>query len=866
MKSFNWANFEAEFLKSVLYSPQTPVEKRPAHDTDDTNLLAPYMDDVAEYPNRYFFEKYRNEIEFVLLKNNPKLSVMAYNYLTGEKKIAEKMTPVEKAVTLEDLMRRPLSGGLLSAYEKVFWEVGANSVEDTFFTRFDHPVAIDLSEAKAPDIPLYQFQSDAIDALEKDLLNDAKDAGLLVMPTGSGKTRTAVYFLLSKMITAGYQVVWLTHRHMLIEQPAENFYNFSGLVKSADQNAKALRMLCVSGNHAKIRQAEKKDDILVLSVQSAVRSLDFLKRALRKKVIIVVDEAHHTVAASYRKIIDCIRRSPSREVKLLGLTATPVRINERDTAKLTNLFGNNIIYEIDTADLISQGILAEPVFERVDTEYEVIATVDQKKYIQKYGEIGPSLVDKIARSSERNKAIVDRYMADRERYGKTLIFALNVHHCITLCDDLKSLGVRCDFVYSSKNDNAHVIERFRRGELDVLVNINILTEGSDVPDIQTVFLTRPTASEVLLMQMIGRGLRGSGAGGTEKAYIVDFHDKWETFARWLTPQFVLTGEFTETEDVEVQYTYEPLYYLPFSLISDIYNSISYDYAGQPNYNIVLPYGWFSAVDDEGNDITVIVSEEQADGYSAIEKDKEVLCSNSLLTGADLQKYFSGFATPPLVCHLQAYLDNLRLDGNPPVLYLLADRKNFDPVYVAEKIKSENPTYTEMEELMEKAYADYPLAQKMFADISNYKQRVMSCLANKEPPLGAKVEELPIERIPFDRTPHHDLNQLYREVNNEMFGEQELTNRVTWTDKPYKSYFGMYYPETGEIRINKLLDSKDVPAEVIKYLIYHELLHRDYLRHDKAFREKEHMYPDYAEWDSFLDGKLLKFDLGDVWKW
>ena len=547
MKKFNWANFNNDFLKSILYNESTPIEKRPTRNTDDNTLLASFMYKIAEYPNEYFIKKYRNEIEFVLLKNDTGLLINAYNFLTGQKKKLDNISTSTINILLEELIRKPLSTGLSVAYEKVLVMVGADVDKEDFVSRFVNPVAIDLKQAKIPEVPLYPFQEEAVKALDKSLIKDDRTAGLLVMPTGSGKTRTAVYFLLSKVIAKGYQVVWLTHRHMLIEQPAEGFYNFSGLVKANNPNAKELHMLCVSGNHTNIRRAEKRDDIMVVSVQSTARSLDFLKRALRDKVIVVVDEAHHTVAGSYRKIIECIKYSDKRKVKLLGLTATPVRANERDTKWLTKIFDDNIIFSVNTSDLIAQGILAEPIFERVDTDYEIAPTIDEKKFIDKYGEMNPALIDKIARSGERNKTIIDRYMSERARYGKTLMFALNIHHCTTLCDDLKRLGVSCDYVYSGKDDNNKVIERFRRGELEVLVNINILSEGSDVPNIQSVFMTRPTSSEVLLMQMIGRGLRGTGAGGTEKAYIVDFHDKWDTFARWLTPEFVLAGELPDGE-------------------------------------------------------------------------------------------------------------------------------------------------------------------------------------------------------------------------------------------------------------------------------------------------------------------------------
>ena len=87
--------------------------------------------------------------------------------------------------------------------------------------------------------------------------------------------------------------------------------------------------------------------------------------------------------------------------------------------------------------------------------------------------------------------------------------------------------------------------------------------------------------------------------------------------------------------------------------------------------------------------------------------------------------------------------------------------------------------------------------------------------------------------------------------------------IEWTDKPYTTYYGIHNKSDDGVRtikINSILNSKDVPREVVKYVIYHELLHRDYWPHDKAFRAKEHEYPNYAELDYFLDGHMTKFNI------
>ena len=181
--------------------------------------------------------------------------------------------------------------------------------------------------------------------------------------------------------------------------------------------------------------------------------------------------------------------------------------------------------------------------------------------IRRYGELPETLVSKIADSASRNKVIIEQYMNNKERYGKTLIFALNVIHCRFIYDELKERGVRVGYIHSGKDDNTMVINDFKNGNLDVLVNVNIMTEGTDVPDIQTVMLTRPTQSEGLLMQCIGRGMRGPKANnGTETVNIIDFHDKWSVCNKWLNPQWLIDDEREEEDITEMRehkrYTYQ----------------------------------------------------------------------------------------------------------------------------------------------------------------------------------------------------------------------------------------------------------------------------------------------------------------------
>ena len=103
----------------------------------------------------------------------------------------------------------------------------------------------------------------------------------------------------------------------------------------------------------------------------------------------------------------------------------------------------------------------------------------------------------------------------------------------------------------------------------------------------------------------------------------------------------------------------------------------------------------------------------------------------------------------------------------------------------------------------------------------------------------------------------------QEVKDEMFhGTYDGISSIRWTDKAYKQYYGCYFYRDNSIVINCVLNTKDVPKEVVKFVIYHELLHRDYMHHDKLFREQEHKYKDYEECEYFLYGHMPKLEISE----
>ena len=97
-----------------------------------------------------------------------------------------------------------------------------------------------------------------------------------------------------------------------------------------------------------------------------------------------------------------------------------------------------------------------------------------------------------------------------------------------------------------------------------------------------------------------------------------------------------------------------------------------------------------------------------------------------------------------------------------------------------------------------------------------------------------------------------------EKMREEFPENFVRPEIFWTDRDYKSYFAKYDIDRNQVYINSILNSVSVEEEVIKYLIYHECLHQEFHNHSKVFREKEHRYPDFQQWDNFLDYKFRDY--------
>jgi len=720
--------------------------------------------------------------------------------------------------------------------------------------------------------------------------------GLLVMPTGSGKTFTAVRWLIENIINRRGRVLWVAHRYELLEQAAEAF---DRAIYLADPKDRRLKRRIVSGKHCATSEISPDDDILICSVASLARRPDIIDQVLSDHFL-VIDEAHHAPAKSYRDLIQRVNSQGPKRV--LGLTATPTRTVESERPELARLFGQDPLYEVHARDLIDQQFLSKPVPIRVQTKAEVEhgITPEDLEHMKRFRELSEEWKQRIASLASRNRLIVEHYLQNREKYGKTLVFAINVLHAHLLKEALEQheveVGCIVNYHYVGNTDtdpeaanHKAILERFRDAHsgLDVLINVMILTEGVDVPGIQTVFLTRPTQSEILLRQMVGRALRGPRAGGTLLAYLVSFEDHWVRFGELESPFARLPDicppvETPKPDEAEMPRVLGDLAHnetLPYEMIQAAAAELRRLGGNQPiDVFESVPHGWFilerptEAEGEEEQDAArqrIHVYAHQKACWDALidylesSEDKALLDSSGPIL---FSAYFGDCDAPKPSDHsVEQLLEHYRAGGEKPIYHDMADRTQFDPYEVARRVHVDK---ADKFALIEESFSS-SLVKAIYGSRRDYVAAIDQALYDLQYPdeVAARVrpgvpifEPRPDQQLrpPSGPGPAHDLDDLMGGVLEEGRALLKLprlpfVGRVEWTARIIKGWYGQAYWEkhvpngTGTIRINCLLNSPDVSAATMRFLLWHEYLHL-YLQqlHTPKFRELE------GEWKGRID--------------
>lgn len=321
---------------------------------------------------------------------------------------------------------------------------------------------------------------------------------MLQMPTGTGKTRLFVsiikdIFNYSRDTKRALKVLILVHRTELIDQIDEELgYGYGlahGIIQSGDKE-------------------RKKYPIQLASVQTLNKRLTNWTE--KNFDFIIVDEAHHVEAKSYQRIINAFPNA-----LLLGVTATPVRLNGEG---FTGTF-DELIISPSVKDFIEKGYLCQYEYYSVARSSYIQTAIDGIKKFSN-GDYAESELERICDNDRIRAQVVKSYLDIA--YGKKgIVYSINKLHNKNLCDEFNQNGVKAIAIDSDTPGNMReeYIESFKRGEYQVICNVNLFTEGFDCPDIEFVQLARPTKSLALFLQQVGRGLRISD--NKEKTIFID---------------------------------------------------------------------------------------------------------------------------------------------------------------------------------------------------------------------------------------------------------------------------------------------------------------------------------------------------------
>jgi hypothetical protein len=517
------------------------------------------------------------------------------------------------------------------------------------------------------------------------------------------------------------------------------------------------------------------------------------------------------------------------------------------------------------SELINKKFLATPHPETVHTDIDFSQALTEEEIKKMYNnkDLTDEVVQKVVESKKRNKAILDQYLLNKDKYKKTIIFAVNQIHAETLTKELQEKGIRTDYVISESSiHNKNIIDKFKKNELDVLVNVQILTEGSDIPDVKTVFLTRPTQSESLLLQMIGRALRGPMMNGTDIAYIVDFNDKWPTFQKWLNPKFLLEQE--ERENIQP----EPpkpgkIASIPWDVINDAYSKLN-----NPDFEVnslsSLPHGWYSLDhDDEYGVVTsLLVYDNARASFDILEKDYKWIIENNANVKMVFDKYFTDTWDPvPSDHELLALIKFIIREGKFPTYFKFEERDQVaDARIYAQLLYNDNILPKDQKMKIQEVYQNKPIIEQIYGEFNEFFNFVMKYYNTFVNPPDNQVDrpvkpELPLVKPTKRLTPgpRYSLNLLFEKIEKDMFdGKLNKPATIAWSTRSFQRVWGYFRPSDRKLIMNCNLDSPDIPQYVVEFVLYHELLHADgHMNHNKSFKDLEHKFPNWQECEHFL---------------
>jgi superfamily II DNA or RNA helicase len=322
---------------------------------------------------------------------------------------------------------------------------------------------------------------------------------IIVCPTGSGKTTIAAD-MIKNMMMNGKSVVFVVHRQELAYQARDRLRDFNVISDIHMAGSIGGKML-----------------VTVASIQTLVR------RPLLGKEIVFIDEAHHSVSASYLKVL---KPYADAGKYIYGLTATPYRLDRKCLGELYQ----DVVSVTSIKKLIEAGYLVSARY------FGAKEVIDMSQVRTLGGDYNQKEMFDAANKDVLYKNVVENYLKFCPNKERAIVFNVTKEHSRIMADKFTDQGVAaihldCDV---KSSERMKILEMFAAGVYKVICNVGILTEGYDLPAVHAIILNKATTSRCLYIQMIGRALRPSGY--KEHAIIIDHAAN------------VITHRFIEDED------------------------------------------------------------------------------------------------------------------------------------------------------------------------------------------------------------------------------------------------------------------------------------------------------------------------------
>jgi superfamily II DNA or RNA helicase len=362
--------------------------------------------------------------------------------------------------------------------------------------------------------PLFSYQQEIVDKLDRWLTQgEHKQAALVSLPTGGGKTRVGAWFLKAHYELGDFKrMLWVAPSAELVDQAVET-------LRAIWSHFPGTASIDVSLNEIPSGGIRSKGHVSFVTAQLAAKRINELERYGAD--VLIFDEAHQAVARTFHNVV---RAQLVAGGRVVGLSATPGRATVEEGTDLQEIFGNNLITSMElgnepVVELRERGVLSKLQMHLIElpVQWDQIRVKNlQKRTLS---------IDELAAHPARFWATVEA-ICNLPRRSQALAFGASLAHCFALNGALRDRGLRAETLSHNTpaERRASILARFDAGEIDVLLNKWLLATGYDCPGITDVVLASPIRSSILWEQILGRASRGPAVGGTELGRIWELDD------------------------------------------------------------------------------------------------------------------------------------------------------------------------------------------------------------------------------------------------------------------------------------------------------------------------------------------------------